>query len=147
MYSINVSTRPLAISIRGWRCTVSFPPRSSRSNNSSAPLIRTFPPAIPSPAWATSANLNLAEGNYAVVVKSHGGYGDLGNYTLGIRKPELLVLNPNVTLQQATFSGSGAGSGGQSTAAAAMYAADGGQASTTTKKRNDATADQVFAGW
>lgn len=69
-------------------------------------LIASSDPSIPTSnpfsGLGASLSLSLVAGSYAVAVKSHGGYGDLGNYTLGIVHPFNPVVNP-VSLLAAQF--------------------------------------------
>jgi hypothetical protein len=77
-------------------------------------LVAAADPGINSvhPFVGTGASLgmDLAAGDYAVVVRSHGGYGDLGNYTLGISKPTIFVFNPEPVLVMASAAPSSGGS-------------------------------------
>jgi len=45
-----------------------------------------------------SFQITLQAGTYAVAVQSHGSYGDLGQYTLGISQPSIFYYDPGYTL-------------------------------------------------
>jgi hypothetical protein len=84
----------------------------------------------------------MPAGNYAVVVRSHGGYGDLGNYTLHVSKPsERLVINPGYFYEAASSTSSTSLSYDPTLAAMAGGAGQG------TKKQYAAAADSLFAEW
>lgn len=106
-----------------------------------------------------SLKLDLAAGTYAVVVRSHGGYGDLGNYTLGISKPTIFDFNPDPVLVLASTSTSSTSSTSTTTVPTTTFSktdstlllsAGAGQQQTSSvplKKRQDVAADELFAKW
>jgi len=69
--------------------------------------IATVDPSIssiqPFQGLGASLSITLQPGTYAVAVKSHGTYGDLGNYTLNVSHSSIL-LDPGPILTQATTS-------------------------------------------
>lgn len=92
--------------------------------------------------------ISLASGKYAAVVRSHGGYGDLGNYTLRISVPTQVIINPPIVLASSSGGGSG---GGTNTAPSGTtnqaYFSAGQGAGSPAKKSNVAAVDQLFATW
>jgi hypothetical protein len=107
-----------------------------------------------------SLGLDLAAGDYAVVVRSHGGYGDLGHYTLGISKPTIFVFDPDPVLVMASAPAtSGASTPTMTpspatrltkTEAGTLLIAGAGQtenSSTPLKKRSEVATDDLFARW
>lgn len=75
-----------------------------------------------------SFSANLTAGTYAVAVRSHGTYGDLGNYTLTISQPSYVIYDP-VILATAS-GGTGAMLTSQQTVWATTSSAGVGQAET-----------------
>jgi hypothetical protein len=70
--------------------------------------LATVDPSIssiqPFQGLGASLSISLQPGTYAIAVKSHGGYGDLGNYTLSIAHSSI-VIDPGPILTQATTVG------------------------------------------
>src|SRR5207249_3995163 len=57
---------------------------------------------------------SLQPGNYAIAVRSHGGYGDLGNYTLSVGHGSIVVTTEPV-LTMASSAGTSQTSNSQTT--------------------------------
>jgi hypothetical protein len=102
-----------------------------------------------------SFTAQLAAGDYLVAVKSHGGYGDLGNYTLRVNYSPLKFVNGSMSLASASFAPSadapmnlgGSASGKTAGVGPDLNFGGGGQGQGNAGVKSLSTVDAIYGGW